>query len=554
MAEAVEALNLDQFGCSICLDLLRDPVTIPCGHSYCMDCIEGYWDQDDQRGICRCPQCRETFSPRPPLKKNTIIAQMMERLKKSTLKDAPPAQRRSAADHVDCDFCTSEKQKAVKSCLQCLASFCESHIQPHYQSPTFKRHKLVSASTHLQENICPHHGKLLEVYCQDDQQCICYPCALHKHKAHDTISVEFKWSEKQEELKEQQKRLQCEIMGMEEKLQELKQTMDTLKRSAQTAVEESEKIFTELICLIEKKRSEVTEMIRAQEKAELTRAERLQERLEQEISQLHQRDAELGRLSQIEDKIQFLQNFQPLCDLRQTEDQPDITVNPQLSFGNVTKTVFKLKKRIEEICEKETDVISQHVTNISIIQLPQPKTRREILLYSCELTLDPNTAHKRVHLSEENQSTADSGQAQPYPDHPERFDNYHHVLCGQVLSGRCYWEVECGGDNWSVAVAYKSMKRKGSGNECRLGYNDKSWRLSRYSFRYYFAHSGIETEIPVPSSCRIGVYLDHSEGILDFYSVSDTMTLLHRVQTTFNEPLYAAFGVAERSVVKILHL
>ncbi|XP_030634636.1 E3 ubiquitin/ISG15 ligase TRIM25-like [Chanos chanos] len=554
MAGTEDVLDLDQFSCSICLDPLRDPVTIPCGHSYCMGCIKSYWDQDNQRKPYCCPQCREIFRSRPPLKKNTIIAEIMEKLTQTRHRDVPLFRSNSMSNRIECDFCTSEKQKAIKSCLQCLASFCESHIQPHYQSPTFKRHKLVNASTDLQESICPHHDKLLEVYCKDDQQCICFLCTMDEHKGHDTVSAESKWAEKQEELKENQKRLQRRMTEMEEKLQELKQTMDTVKRSAQTAVEESEKIFTELICLVEKKRSEVTEMIRAQEKAELTRAERLQERLEQEISQLNQRDAELGRLSQIEDKIQFLQSFKPLSHVRQTEELLDIKVNPQLRFENVTKTVLQLKIRIEEVCEKETENLSQNITKISVDQLPEPKSRREFLQYARKLTLDPNTAHRDLYLSEGNRKVEWFHQAQTGPDHPERFETFPNVLCREELSGRSYWEVDSSGPEVSAVVTYKGIKRKGKGGESRFGYNNQSWRLSFSPSKCYFRHNNEQTDIPAPSSSRIGVYLDHAAGILAFYDISDTMTLLHRVQTTFTEPLYPAFGINYGSSLKICDL
>uniref|UniRef100_A0A3P8XJ29 E3 ubiquitin/ISG15 ligase TRIM25-like n=1 Tax=Esox lucius TaxID=8010 RepID=A0A3P8XJ29_ESOLU len=192
MAEAISSVS-----CLICLDLLKDPVTIPCGHSYCMGCIKDCLDQEDVKGIYSCPQCRQTFIPRPVLNRNTIVSELMENLKKTRPQAALPDHYYSGPGDGACDSCTGRKRKAVKSCLVCLASFCGTHLLPHYESPVFKKHKLVQASKQLQEKICSHHDKLLEVYCRTDQQCICFLCMLDEHKGHDTVSAASERTEKQ---------------------------------------------------------------------------------------------------------------------------------------------------------------------------------------------------------------------------------------------------------------------------------------------------------------------------------------------------------------------
>ncbi|XP_061112617.1 E3 ubiquitin/ISG15 ligase TRIM25-like isoform X3 [Conger conger] len=548
MAEANISVDQDQFSCSICLDILKDPVTIHCGHSYCMGCIKGCWDQDDHTGVYSCPQCRQTFTPRPVLGRNTMLAEVVEKLKKTGLQAAPPAHCYAGPGDVACDICTGRKHKAIKSCLVCLASFCETHLQPHYESPAFKKHKLVKATGNLQEKICSNHDKLLEVFCRSDQQCICMLCAMDEHRGHDTVSVVAERTEKQKQLGVTQTKFQQRIQEREKELQDLRQAVQSLKRSAQTAVEDSERIFTELICSIERRRSEVKELIRDQEKAEVSRAEGLLERLEQEIAELRRREAELEQLSHTEDHIHFLQSCQSLCAPPGPGDLPSITVSPNVSFEAVRKSVSELKERLEDVFKAEFKVCGRGwwtnpAAESVFIPVLEPQTRQDFLKYGCQLTLDPNTAQRNLRLSEGNREVTCVREIQSYPHHPERFEYWEQVLCREGVSGRCYWEAERSGQWVSIAVSYKEISRKGGGNDCVMGGNNKSWSLDCSPSSYSFWHNNVDTKIPVPSSSRIGVYLDHRAGTLSFYSVSDTMTLLHRVQTTFTQPLYPGFRV-----------
>ncbi|KAJ8245120.1 hypothetical protein GJAV_G00274990 [Gymnothorax javanicus] len=311
----------------------------------------------------------------------------------------------------------------------------------------------------------------------------------------------------------------------------LSQGSPPVSRSAQAAVEDSERIFTELIRSIERRRSEVKELIRDQEKAEVSRAEGLLERLEQEIAELRRRDVELEQLSHIEDHIHFLQSCQSLCAPPEPGDLPSITVSPHNTFEAVRKSVSELKERLEDVLRSE------------FIRMSDKD--------SCQLTLDPNTAHQKLRLSEGNREVTRVEEDQSYPDHPERFNYWHQVLCREGLSGCCYWEAEWSGGGVYIAASYKEISRKGRGDDSALGGNNKSWSLRCSPFSYSFCDYTEITKIPVPSSSRIGVYLDHRAGTLSFYSVSDTMTLLHRVQTTFTQPLYPGFGLNTGSSVKL---
>nr|XP_055059247.1 tripartite motif-containing protein 16-like [Misgurnus anguillicaudatus] len=536
MAAARILVTLNQFSCSICLDLLKNPVTINCGHSYCMSCITDYWDQ---KRVYSCPQCRQTFTTRPVLGKNTMLTEVVEILKKTKLQAARPEHCYAEPGDVECDVCTERKHKAVKSCLVCLNSYCQNHLEQHEKFFRGKKHNLIDPTGRLQEMICPQHDKMLDIYCCTDKRCICYLCMVDKHKNHDTISTKEERTKKQKQLMETQKKYHQRIQESQKKLQELRDAVKTHKRSAETAVDNTERIFTQLIKTIERRRSEMTQLIRDQEKAAVNEAEGLLKRLEKEIDDLRRRDAELEQLLHTDDHIHFLQSFQSLSVPPGSSDSLSITFSSLLSFDNVGKFVSNLKAKLEDFCRK--------IGNISVREIisgHEPKTRKEFLKYSQKLKLNPNTAYKRLCLSEGKQGVTNTDNVQPYPDHPDRFEVIPQVLCSESVSGCCYWEVEWSGQV-EISVSYKSIGRKGWGNNCWFGYNDQSWSFFCCDSSCSFWHNNIETNLPVVSrsSRRIGVYVNHSAGSLSFYSVSDTMTLIHRVHTTFNQPLYPGFVV-----------
>uniref|UniRef100_A0A8C2HJT7 B30.2/SPRY domain-containing protein n=1 Tax=Cyprinus carpio TaxID=7962 RepID=A0A8C2HJT7_CYPCA len=343
----------------------------------------------------------------------------------------------------------------------------------------------------------------------------------------------------QKQLKQTQKTLQQRIQQREKDLQQLRETVESHKRSAQTAVEDSERIFTELIRSIERSRSELIRLIRDQEKTAVSRAEERLERLEQEINDLRRRDAELEQLSHTQDHIQFLQSFQSLSAPPESTDVNDDLFSSVVTFDGLRKSVRQLRDKLENFCKEELKKISDRVTFTNIV----PRTRKDFLQYSHQLTLDLNTVNKLLRLSENNRVITFTNTVQSYPDHSDRFDEYQQVLCRESVCGRCYWELQWSGDYVRLSVSYKSISRKGRGNECLFGLNDQSWSLICSPDSYSFIHNNKETVLPLESiSSRIGVFVDHSAGTLSFYSVSDTTSLIHTVQTTFSQPLYPGFG------------
>ncbi|XP_072219505.1 tripartite motif-containing protein 16-like [Leuresthes tenuis] len=538
MAQKGVQLNRESFSCSICLDLLKDPVTIPCGHSYCRNCIKGFWDGEDQKGIHSCPQCRKTFTPRPVLEKNTMLADLLEELKKTGLQAAPADLCYAGAEDVACDFCSGRKLKAFKSCLVCLASYCEKHLQPHYDVAPLKKHKLVEPSKNLQENICSLHDEVMKMFCRSDQKSICYLCSVDEHKGHDTVSAAAERTERQRELEGSRQQIQQRVQDREKDVKLLQQQVEAINQSADKTVEHSEKIFTELIRLLQKRSSEVKQQIRSQQETEVSRVKELQEKLEQEITELQRKDAELQQLSHTEDHIEFIRNYSaPTCFSKSVYFLAVHSFYLQ-HFDGVQKAVSNMRDKVQEISSEEWRKISVKVSEVDVLLSepePDPKTRAEFFEYSQQITLDPNTAHTSLSLSEENREVTFMKAGQSYSDHADRCAATGQVLSRESLTGRGYWEVEKGLGGLSVVVAYKDSQTV----KARFGENDKSWALCVFKRGFEFKHNNITTPVSSCVSSRVGVYLDHRAGILSFYSVSGTMTLLHRVQTTFTQPLYA---------------
>ncbi|XP_038852495.1 E3 ubiquitin/ISG15 ligase TRIM25-like [Salvelinus namaycush] len=467
---------MDSISCSICLDLLKDPVTIPCGHSYCKGCIKGYWSLDDQKGIHSCPQCRQTFTPRPALNRNILLAELVEKLK-TDFKTVPSA-----------------------SCF-----------------------------------FGPEDVK----YDRDDS----------------AAAAERK--EKQGQLREKRQQVGLTICVREKEMQDIRQALMSLSLSAQAAVEHCELVFAELIRSIERRRWEVKELISAHQRASVSQTEGLLVRMEQEIAELKRRDKELEQLAQTEDNINFLKTFQSLCVAPGTELLPYITANQHFSFEEVKSSISGMMERMEDVLKEEMVQITGKVTAVSEVYVlsprpelmaaaevhfhHEPKTRVEFLENYCHLTLDPNSAYQHLRLSECNREVSWSDKALSYSDHPDRFTDHYQVLCKEDLSGTHYCEVDRRGE-CEVAITYRSISRKG-GLECCFGSNDQSWSLVCRNSSCSYWHNKNRTDIPVPCSTRVGVYLDSRAGTLAFYSVSDTMTLLHRVQTTFTDDLCAGFWV-----------
>ncbi|XP_055086576.1 E3 ubiquitin/ISG15 ligase TRIM25-like [Periophthalmus magnuspinnatus] len=467
--------------CPICLDLLKDPVTTPCGHSYCMKCLKHYWDQ--QKRTYSCPQCRESFRPRPVLRKNTVLTDLVEQLKKTKRSSSTAAFCYAGPEDVSCDVCTGKRLRAVQSCLQCVASYCERHLQPHYEAAAFKKHQLVAPSDKLQENFCSQHDKVMELFCRSDQQLLCSLC-VDQHKGHDIVSTASERAQRQADLPAKRALLLQSFQHKETDLKRLQQEAQDISRSAQTAVQRSNDSFRDMALLLDKRRSEVEQQIRSQEQTQLSRVQELQDQLQQDVKGLKKRLSNLDKLNLTQDHNQFIQRYASLSKHIQSTEPATIHTGDRGYFEEVTRAVSKLRDTLQ--------------LTLGPVQVSLPpvelSSREDFLQDSTEITLDPNTVNTRLSLSDGNRRATFMSENQSYPDHPDRFNFWCQVLSRESLTGRCYWEVEWSG-RYSVyiAVSYGDIQRKGRSDECFFFLEtDKSWD----SVTKQVIHFGLTQSIP----------------------------------------------------------
>ncbi|XP_026070340.1 uncharacterized protein LOC113050997 isoform X1 [Carassius auratus] len=354
----------EELQCSICLDVFTDPVSTPCGHNFCKTCLNEHWDNSQ---TCSCPNCKETFKQRPDLKINTTLREIVGHYKTKSPEKNP---------EVLCDICEERKLKALKSCLVCQSSYCETHLEPHLRVAGLKKHKLMDPVINLEDYICQKHEKPLELFCRDDQTSVCLICSVKEHENHNTVPIEEESEEKKTELMKTHEDMQQMIQDRIKKIQDIKHSAEVRKRNTENEKAAHVELFTDLIRSIERCQTELLEMMEEQQKAAEKQEEQLIEELEQEITELKMRNTELEQLSHTEDHLHFLQIHSSLCSSTNTRNWPEISMKTNESLETLRRALTQLKDTIDE---KLTQTVS---TELKWMQQ-----------YAVDVNLDPDTAH-----------------------------------------------------------------------------------------------------------------------------------------------------------------
>ncbi|KAI7798638.1 putative E3 ubiquitin-protein ligase TRIM39 [Triplophysa rosa] len=449
--------------CSICLEVFSDPVSTPCGHNFCKICLSTYWNNSQD---CRCPNCKETFKQRPDLKINTTLRDVVDEHKKKCHEEQA---------EVVCDICSEGKLKAVKSCLVCQSSYCETHLEPHLRVSGLQKHKLIDPVKNLQDYICQKHDRPLELFCRDDHTSVCLSCADGDHKNHNTVPITE--SELQEMMEEKQK----EITEMKRNIK--LQMIAEKQRAAETRDK----------CLINDLKKEITEIQWRNNELEMVKqkqitAENVIKVRDQEITELKKRNTEL---------VMF--------DLRPGLFQPKIKCRASIYFQTLA-------------------FYPQRPTAIHRIS-------------QLDVTLDPDTAHPELILSDDEKQVRHGDIRHKLPDNPKRFDTCVNVLGKEGFSsGRFYYEVQVKGKTqWTLGVVRESVDRKG---EIALTPVKGFWTVWLRNKNEYKACA----DPPVSLSLRVkpqkvGVFVDYEEGLVSFYDVDNRSHIYSYTDQSFTEKL-----------------
>ncbi|XP_049428127.1 E3 ubiquitin-protein ligase TRIM21-like [Epinephelus fuscoguttatus] len=525
MAAANYLPSEDQFLCSICLDVFTDPVSTPCGHNFCKNCITAHWNISDR---CQCPLCKELFTTRPDLRVNTFISEMVAQLRQSAQQKASSSssqQQVSTPGEVPCDVCTGTKLKALKSCLVCLVSYCETHLEPHLTASRLKRHQLIDPVENLEDRMCTKHDKPLELFCKTDQTCVCMLCTVLDHKTHRVVPLKEEYEGKKAELRKTEAEIQLMIQKRQLKIQEIKHSVDLSKKDADREIAEGVQVFTALKECVERGLNELIKMIEVKQRWTQRLAEALIKDLEQEISELTKRSTEVKQLSHSEDHLHLLQGVQSMKAPLLSKDWTEVSICPPSLKGTVVRAVSQLKETL----------------NKEIKKLLAESELKRVQQYAVDVTLDPDTAYPKFILSDDRKQVKYGNVRKNLPDNPERFSDDVCVLAKQSFSsGRFYFEIQVKKKSeWALGVARESINRKG---DVTLSPQDGYWTIWLRNGNEYEALDAPPVRLSLKSQPqKVGVFVDYEEGLVSFYDVDAAALIYSFTGCSFTEKLFPFF-------------
>ncbi|XP_067372801.1 probable G-protein coupled receptor 156 isoform X2 [Channa argus] len=398
MATAGNVLSKEQLLCPICLDLFTQPVSTPCGHNFCRDCIKTYWRSVY---LSQCPMCKQKFYRRPDLKVNTLISEVASQFKK--MMENKDENESTNVEHspcytgdISCDVYIGKSVTALKSCLDCFASFCEAH----HVLGTFKKHHLINPLMDMQDKVCKRHEKQLDLFCNTEQTRVCQICNTEGHRAHLTVEDESRDRRAQiERINEVEKMIDSRL----QKIIKINQTVQLSRGNTEREIEESLQVFAKLLQLVQRSQAEVVDVIGAKQRQVELKASRLIMEVEQEIKGL-----ELEHYSDTKGDRDLIERFPAFSTLPGTKDWSNTCIDSAVYVGVVRRAVGRIACQLEETVKGE-------VKRLCETEFHRAKQ------CAVEITLDPDTAHPKLVLSENKKQVYHCDVALSLPDNPERW-------------------------------------------------------------------------------------------------------------------------------------
>ncbi|XP_043100055.1 nuclear factor 7, brain-like [Puntigrus tetrazona] len=493
--------------CSICLDVFTDPVTTSCGHNFCMVCIRSHRD----RSPCsKCPLCGKALDSKQDFNVNRIIKEIAETVKRK------PVQEQS---EVSCDSCPKKKMRtALKSCLHCGTSFCESHLEPHKTAEKLMKHKLINPVKNLEKYICKNHERPLDLYCRDDQTAICQFCTESDHRTHNTVPLE---KESLKLLMNKKIAVQQKIKDKMRKMKEIKHSLRFNKQAKEKETEENVKFFKDIF---DRSSKELFELTEEKHKDTEAQGEKLIRELDKDIVELKRRQTDLEKLSH---PMDFTQIISLLHNYKCTNPSNDISISSLEHGGILRKTISHLQSVLDE---KMRETVGREL--------------RCIKHYAVDVTLDPDTAHPELMLSDDKKKVWNTGKSQKIPDTPKRFDYCSCVLGKKGFSSqKFYYEVQVSGMEWDLGVAKESIDRKGD-----IGLNPENgyWTIWLRNRTEYAANDRPPVSLTLKEKpVKVGVFVDFDKGLVSFYDVEAKYHIYSYTGQSFRENLYPYFSPGE---------
>ncbi|NXP42463.1 TRI65 protein, partial [Leiothrix lutea] len=505
--------------CSICLELFKVPVTLPCGHNFCKRCISDHWDKQKQApagtdASCTCPECRRGFERCPELEKNVTLYSVVELARDS---DA----RGSATGR------------------------CE--VAP--------------------AGVCRQHGRPLELYCEDERRCICCICTVRDCQRHRRVLFEEERAKKQTFLQESLEKAQEESERVELAMKELEVQTQSIKDRSEEFKARIQSKFTQLRKALEDFQCQTVARIEQEQGAALEHVDKNWNLWRDRLDVLGQHRERVQSLLACPDHRTFLQEFPLLPPLESPEELVPVEFDVAAVITPISEILSSISRLLLEdlpgsVAPKAPDSSGQvHPQELevkavaplpSVASLPRCQLRAELLKDHRNLTFDPETANKYLELSKGARKAKHSPGAVHGQEQGPRFQPWQ-VLCTQSYGpGHHYWEVKISSHSVILGVTYRGLPREQQqGHRFNIGLDGGSWGLQVREDCYLAWHKGQAQKIQEQLYKNLGVSLDYSKGLLSFYGLGERTKLIHSFHGVFTEPLYPVFWLCEGRVVTL---